>query len=148
MSKPRCPSCDSVTLSVERRPDGDAICALCGWHGKYALCFDSKKSMRKAKERITHAAVLTKKGWPILGRSHAECFRLANHTGIKMSQSALDQGFMTSNGRYVDRGEAYRLALKENQINRAPGGVLFSEMLWSRSDGGQFNYDSIKGYYL
>ena len=43
MSEPRCPSCDSSTLSVERRPDGDARCATCGWHGKYALCFDSKK---------------------------------------------------------------------------------------------------------
>lgn len=53
MSKPKCPNCDSSTLSVERRPDGDARCATCGWHGKYALCFDSKKSMRKAKERIT-----------------------------------------------------------------------------------------------
>lgn len=39
-SKPRCPKCYGMngSLSVERRPDGDAICS-CGWSGKYKLCF-------------------------------------------------------------------------------------------------------------
>ena len=44
MSEPRCPNCGSFTLSVERRPDGDARCALCGWSGKYAMCFNDQKT--------------------------------------------------------------------------------------------------------
>lgn len=44
MSEPRCPSCGSSTLSVERRPDGNARCALCGWSGKYAMCFNDQKT--------------------------------------------------------------------------------------------------------
>lgn len=50
MSEPKCPNCDSSTLSVERRPDGDARCAMCGWSGKYERCFEAPKK----RECVTH----------------------------------------------------------------------------------------------
>lgn len=54
MSKPKCPDCDSSTLSVERRPDGDARCAMCGWSGKYAACFGEtyKVAIQNPEARI------------------------------------------------------------------------------------------------
>lgn len=39
MTEPKCPSCFSPLLAIERRPDGDAVCQACKWRGKYALCF-------------------------------------------------------------------------------------------------------------
>lgn len=42
------------------------------------------------------------------------------------------QGFLTSTGRFVDRKEAYRIALNAGQINESNGvdGELFSEDLY------------------
>lgn len=98
-------------------------------------------------ERITHAAVLTEsKGWPIMGKSHAECFNKGKHSGFEMSGRALDHGFITSLGRYVTRSDAYFVALAAGQITRKTGEILVSEMLWSDEDA-LFDYDPIKGYY-
>lgn len=97
-------------------------------------------------ERITHAAVFTKEGYPIMGKSHADCFHLAKNTGIEMSQRAAHQGFMTSNGRYVERPEAAKIAIEAGQV-RADCKILFSEDLWSKHSGGWYEYDSVKGYY-
>lgn len=39
MSKPLCPNCKkSEHLHVERRMDGNAVCANCGWQGRYKEC--------------------------------------------------------------------------------------------------------------
>lgn len=45
-----------------------------------------------------------------------------------------DQGFLTSEGRFVNRIEALEIAKRAGQFNRKPGGYdgpeLFSEDLW------------------
>lgn len=41
---PKCPKCGCPNLMIERRPDGDAKCESCKWHGPYKECFsDAKK---------------------------------------------------------------------------------------------------------
>lgn len=99
-------------------------------------------------ERITHAVVRTVSGCPIMGESHAQCFYKAAETGLPMSNKAIDQGFMTSNGRYVTRDEAYYIAHAANQIDHDPGHLLFSEMLWSPASGGRHSYCHIRGYLM
>lgn len=98
------------------------------------------------KERITHAAVKAENGMILLGKSHADCFHQAKNTGIEMSQKALDQGFMTSKGRYVTRRDAAFVAIEAGQVRHGIE-ILFSEDLWSPQADGQFEYDYIKGYY-
>mgnify|MGYP007090105803 CR=1 FL=1 len=68
MSEPRCPSCDSSTLSVERRPDGDARCAMCGWSGKYAACFKEayKVAIQNPEARIKQLEVRLKEAEEIV----------------------------------------------------------------------------------
>lgn len=47
-----------------------------------------------------------------------------------------EQGFVTSNYRFVDRNEAWRIAMKQNQIKHrvggdsSNGGTLYSENLY------------------
>jgi hypothetical protein len=49
LESPNCPKCGSTDLSVERRPNGDAICNKCNWHGPYADCF--QKAFNQIRER-------------------------------------------------------------------------------------------------
>ena len=99
------------------------------------------------KEVIKHAAVKSVDGWIFFGKCHADCFHKAHHLGIRMSQKTDDQGFLTSFGRYVPRGEAARIAHEAGQVADDCGGLLFSEDLWSKEYNGKFNYCEIKGYY-
>lgn len=48
---PKCPQCGSNDLAVERRPNGDAICNKCKWHGPYAECFKETFDQAAEKER-------------------------------------------------------------------------------------------------
>lgn len=98
------------------------------------------------KEVIKHAAVKAENGMIFLGKSHADCFHQARNVGVKMSQKALDQGFFTSKGRYVTRSDAAFVAIEAGQVREGIV-VLFSEDLWSEQADGQFEYDSIKGYW-
>jgi hypothetical protein len=97
-------------------------------------------------EEIRHAAVKSKCGMILLGKSHSCCFRQGAGIGLKMSSSAADQGFMTSEGRFVERPEAAKIAVSAGQIPGEPS-ILFSEDFWSEQYGGRFKYDYIKGYY-
>lgn len=143
MSEVRCPKCGLIRdLAVERRPDGDANCAACGWRGKYAECFKEQKT----SERILHAAVKSENGMVILGKSHAECFQIGANVGLVMSKKALDQGFFTNKGRYVTRSDAAFVAVEAGQV-RAGVEILFSEDLWGSMADGQFQYDHVKGYF-
>ena len=100
-------------------------------------------------EVLKHAAVRTKDGNILLGKCHADCFHQGANTGIEMSEKALDQGFMSSHGRYLNREEAFLVAVGAEQITGAGnGGVLGSEDLWSKQSGGKYKYDTVKGYYL
>jgi hypothetical protein len=100
-----------------------------------------------SNEVIKHAAVKSVDGWIFLGKCHADCFHKAHHIKVKMSQKADDQGFVTSEGRYVTRFEAAKIAEASKQVDKSVGGFLFSEDLWHVEYGGKFDYDEIKGYY-
>lgn len=101
------------------------------------------------EETIKHAAVKSEAGWIFIGKCHADCFHKAHHIKIKMSQKADDQGFITSRGRYVFRGEAAKIAFKSGQTLDDKK-ILFSEDLWSRHEesNGRYDHDEITGYYL
>lgn len=101
--------------------------------------------IRLDKELIKHAAVKSLDGFIFIGKSHADCFHKASHVKVKMSQKADDQGFLTSHGRYVYRGEAARIAVASGQVGSSIK-ILFSEELWSPTDNGKHVYDEIKGY--
>lgn len=98
-------------------------------------------------ELIKHAAVKAIDGQIFIGKQHADCFHKAHNIKYKMSKKAEDQGFMTSEGRYVGRAEAHEIALNAGQIDCGLSGyILFSEDLWSKEFNGKFNYCEIKGY--
>jgi hypothetical protein len=99
------------------------------------------------KEVIKHAAVQADSGLVFLGKSHADCFHQMRNTGVDLPSGSQNQGFFTSQGRFVNRGEAMRLAFLAGQVGYNDH-YLISEMLWSEQDAGQFNYDSIRGYVL
>lgn len=96
-------------------------------------------------ETIKHACVISFNRKWFIGKSHADCFHKAHHVKVPMSQKADDQGFITSEGRYVQRGEAAKIAIAAGQIDKDEK-FLFSEMLWSNQENGKYNYDEIKGY--
>lgn len=98
-------------------------------------------------EEIRHAAVKTKCGMILLGKSHGDCFMQGDKTGMKMSSAYDDQGFMTSEGRFVERPEAAQIALAAGQISAATT-ILFSEDLWSKEYRGKFQYSHAEGYHL
>lgn len=102
--------------------------------------------MKLENEVIKHAAVKSVDGWIFLGKCHADCFHQAHNIGVKMSQSADDQGFVTSHGRYLRRRPAAILAGDAGQVDRKIA-ILFSEDLWHKEHGGQFQYDPIEGYF-
>lgn len=107
--------------------------------------------MKEIIERITHAAVLTAEhGWPIMGKCHADCFTKGAASGFEMSPRALEQGFITSKGRFVTRADGYHVAFEAGQIDKKNGNtqmILVSELLWRKKDGGRFKYDHVKGFY-
>lgn len=98
------------------------------------------------KEMIKHAAVKAKNGMILLGKCHADCFHQGSSIGLEMCSKADHQGFFTNLGRYVDRKEAARIAFEAGQVDKNLM-YLFSEDLWSPEENGQFQYDSVKGYF-
>lgn len=68
---------------------------------------------------------------PIPGRHHTiitGLFLLTNHT----TRAEDEQGFLTSEGRFVDRETACRIAREAGQIKtkHGPADTLFSEDMW------------------
>lgn len=98
-------------------------------------------------EVIMHASVKSVDGWLFIGKCHGDCFHKAHNVGIKMSPKADDQGFITSLGRYVDRGEAMDIAFATGQVD-IDSGYLFSEDLWCPTYNGKYEYSETDGYFL
>ena len=92
-----------------------------------------------------HAAIFSGTGMIFLGKHHGDCFNQAFNVGIKVQSAAWAQGFFTSKGRFVSRAQAAEIAIAAGQV---PPEIktLFSEDLWSPTDGGKFIYDSVDGY--
>lgn len=64
----------------------------------------------------------------VLGYRHSDI--LHNYYGLVLKGLSA-QGFFTSKGRFVDRKEAYKIALSANQIHSTNvSGVLYSEDLY------------------
>lgn len=98
---------------------------------------------------IKHAAIKLKNGRVFRGKSHADGFHAACDAGLKefVSSSAHLQGFLTSEGEFVSREKAAKLAWNAGQIEKNTQ-CLFSEDLWSPVEGGKYDYDSELGYIL
>ena len=73
------------------------------------------------------------KGIVVSGINHAQCLSTANAlTGKKMFRLGYsEQGFLTSHNRFVDRKEALKIALENEQVLYKHGSqnILFSEDL-------------------
>lgn len=94
---------------------------------------------------IKHAAVKDKNGKVYKGKSHADCFyQIPKELSVSLADY---QGFLTNQGQFVSRQAAAEIALNANQIDYKTT-LLFSENLWSQTDGGKYDYDISLGYYL
>lgn len=83
-------------------------------------------------ETIVASAILFD-GKVYTGRRHHNVIRtIIDTTGAKKVLSSSPQGFLTSDGRFVDREEGARIAIASGQITKLKfhSTVLFSEDLW------------------
>lgn len=89
------------------------------------------------KERIERAALWHRgivHSVPAPGRHHDVIMKMLTKYGLG-PEAQQHQGFVTSDGRYVDRKEGWRIAAAAGQLlPRAPtdgqGGTLYSEDVW------------------
>lgn len=101
--------------------------------------FQYWEEMRKQKEKIVCAAISYNE-IIICGLRHVDCFdtlsKLLNkYTPITDLQTKENKGFLTSFNRFVDRKEAYRIAIESHQITHTlfdgiEEGKLISEDLY------------------
>jgi len=78
------------------------------------------------------AAALIYDGQLYAAKHHATCYHELRDRGIKFI-GTLDEGtgFLTNTGRYIDREEAEKLAIKRGQLVRTDEiGIVYSEDLW------------------
>ena len=82
-------------------------------------------------EQVVHQPKYGKEyGFAICGRRHHNCFASLRATGYTKDKSTIiDQGFLTSKDRFVDRKEAGKIAFECGQIKEETD-CLFSEDLY------------------
>lgn len=85
----------------------------------------------------THSPKNIAIGYVICGRRHHNCLQtFAQIYGFPYNEKALAimqtevEGFMTSENRFLDRKEAYIVALKSNQVSPKEKEYLYSEDLY------------------
>lgn len=93
-------------------------------------------------EEIRYAAIWRNDNCIVLGKSHSECIRKSPKGTCKGKGAT--QGFWTNNARFVDRKEAFIIALKSNQICEEVSTpiVLYSEDIETEN----YMYVPNKGY--
>lgn len=99
---------------------------------------------------ITYAAYIRNDGVTTKGKSHADIIKICPYGTCKTGSIS---GFIDSNGKFVDRFEAYKIALAVGQLqpekmepkNRI---YLLSEDIWSNVSNGDYDYDEEQGYVL
>jgi len=73
------------------------------------------------------------KGLVICGRRHSDCYAITKLIYSEIPKNT-SQGFLTNTNRYVDRKEAYKIALAADQLITAPATdpdpILISEDLY------------------
>lgn len=91
---------------------------------EYIICaaihFESNKVQAHQPRNITHGLV-------VCGRRHHNCFATVATFEVKLKE--IEQGFLTSKDRFVDRKEAAEIALSAGQITE-PRPILFSEDIY------------------
>ncbi len=97
-------------------------------------------------EKIKAAAIRRSDKVLATGKSHSEIIKASPFGTCKEGSK---MGFVTSAGRYVDRIEALKIAIKANQINKDMDTIrqsgLLSENIWADTN---HEYDPEKGYYI
>lgn len=74
-------------------------------------------------ERITEAA-LRYRGNIFTGPNHGVALTELGETYPGFNEKSIETGFLTSDDRFVDRGEAYAIAHKQKQLKRTFGGSI------------------------
>ena len=87
------------------------------------------------KEIVICSAVKTTCGLIIRGHRHHDCLAAIHHRGLRAEEASADsQGFITSENRYVNRKEGFKLQIAASIPSASPGGYrypnLFSEDLY------------------
>jgi len=82
-------------------------------------------------ERIKESAILFPNMKVYTGKRHCDCFAVARAAGEHSPRHEV-QGFVTDDGRFVDRKEAARIAIASKQIvaTKFKDDELFSEDLY------------------
>jgi hypothetical protein len=81
-------------------------------------------------EKIILAAInLNDNNCVVTCKRHADALVYLAKNGI-LGVNNLTQGFITSQGRFVDRAEAKKIAIKAGQIAESEFPQLYSEDLW------------------
>lgn len=75
---------------------------------------------------------LIRPDYPIIwtGKRHADILENMFHRGIHYDKKALEYGFYTDDGKFLDRYEARRYAIECGQITSSEYLELYSEDLW------------------
>ena len=95
---------------------------------------------------IRAAAILWNDGRIFADRDHASCIQKG---GEVLAGAGTIQGFVTTDGEFVTRVEAHRIAYSAGQCIRAPGGAVFtSEEIWSRTSDGPCFWDEEQETYI
>ena len=72
--------------------------------------------------------------WIVSGKRHCNCFEVMFEHQIKYDKLTHIQGFLTDKDRFIDRFEAYQLALSNGQLKVETldhaSNMLYSEDLW------------------
>lgn len=78
-------------------------------------------------ETVACAAIMLSNGLMIAGKRHHNCLaqlKIVGHT----SRNAVEQGFMTTGGRFVNREEAQKIQRAAGIESADPGGYRGSEL--------------------
>lgn len=89
---------------------------------------------------IKYAAIKRSDGVIVTDKHHAECIKKSPFGTCKAGSL---QGFLTSDGRFVERDEAGKIAWEAGQLKSKPKKPFLSEHIWS---DGNCIYDPSEGY--
>lgn len=112
------------------------------------LCTDRRKIVihnqqltKSANETIEYAAVkyrlINRTDYMCLkSRSHADCIKIFAKLDIPPNERSTIYGFITSNGRFVDRYEAKEIAIKSKQVdtNYQYDGLFSEYIKWTTNN--------------
>lgn len=95
------------------------------------VMYQRVRKTQKTPEKIVRAAVELPSGSLCLAARHADCMGAAMRSREVDRVTSDMQGFLTSEGRFVDRREAMEIAKKAKQLRCVPKrDYLMSEDLW------------------